>query len=154
MDSPSSTTRIAARSSVIDSFRSCALSGMRIDKEELRRRLSIPEYLRHAMHNAVKQKNVDEAVTEALVIVDRHDVVEPELPVVVFVNSRSGGRHGPELKERLQQLMAEEQVSLPLLLFNVLISCCVFAGDGNVPVTEYDVPVLLPGWYEVAVTLP
>lgn len=97
------------------------MSGMRIDKEELRRRLSIPEYLRHAMHNAVKQKNVDEAVTEALVIVDRHDVVEPELPVVVFVNSRSGGRHGPELKERLQQLMAEEQVSLPLLLFNVLI---------------------------------
>ncbi|XP_044464858.1 diacylglycerol kinase 7-like [Mangifera indica] len=110
MDSPSSTTRIAARSSVIDSFRSCALSGMRIDKEELRRRLSIPEYLRHAMRNAVKRKNVDEAVTEALVIVDRHDVVEPELPVVVFVNSRSGGRHGPELKERLQQLMAEEQV--------------------------------------------
>jgi hypothetical protein len=32
-------------------------------------------------------------------------------PVVVFVNSKSGGRHGPELKVRLHELISEEQVN-------------------------------------------
>jgi hypothetical protein len=30
----------------------------------------------------------------------------------VFVNSRSGGRHGPELKVRLHELITEEQVGV------------------------------------------
>jgi hypothetical protein len=30
--------------------------------------------------------------------------------MVVFVNSKSGGRHGPELKLRLHELISEEQV--------------------------------------------
>ena len=30
--------------------------------------------------------------------------------VVVFINARSDGSHGPKLKERLHQLIAEEQV--------------------------------------------
>lgn len=92
---------------------------MRIDKEELKRRLSIPEYLRHAMRDAIKRKSVEDAETESQLFVGGKDVVEaerPEDPVVVFINSKSGGRHGPELKERLQQLMGEEQVSLTLLL--------------------------------------
>ncbi|KAJ8751241.1 hypothetical protein K2173_016422 [Erythroxylum novogranatense] len=32
-------------------------------------------------------------------------------PMVVFINSKSGGHHGPKLKERLKQLMGEEQVA-------------------------------------------
>ncbi|XP_044472335.1 diacylglycerol kinase 7-like isoform X1 [Mangifera indica] len=113
MNSPSSATRVAARSSIINSFGGCGLSGMRIDKEELKRRLSIPEYLRHAMRDAIKRKSVEDADTESQLFVGGKDVVEaerPEDPVVVFINSKSGGRHGPELKERLQQLMGEEQV--------------------------------------------
>lgn len=84
------------------------------------------------MRDAIKRKIIDEAETESQLIVDGNDVVEaepPEAPVVVFINSKSGGRYGPELKERLQQLMGEEQVSLPLLLY-VLIFCCVFLGKG------------------------
>lgn len=113
MDSPSSTTRIAARSSMIDSIRGCGLSGMRIDKEDLRRKLSIPEYLRVAMSNAIRRKEGEPPADtcQSDVIVDGNGVQPPEAPMVVFINSRSGGRHGPELKERLQELMGKEQVT-------------------------------------------
>ncbi|KAK8968062.1 Diacylglycerol kinase 7 [Platanthera guangdongensis] len=40
----------------------------------------------------------------------REEVDPPETPMVVFVNSRSGGRHGPELTSRLQELIGEDQV--------------------------------------------
>ncbi|XWS73187.1 hypothetical protein CRYUN_Cryun02cG0104600 [Craigia yunnanensis] len=117
MDSPmsagdSSTARIVARSSMMDSIRACGLSGLagvRIDKEELRRRLLMPQYLRLAMQDSIRKKDVGGG--------DQHfhlrgsdDVPCPESPMVVFINSRSGGRHGPVLKERLQQLISEEQV--------------------------------------------
>ncbi|XVE71761.1 hypothetical protein DITRI_Ditri10aG0177700 [Diplodiscus trichospermus] len=117
MESPtsagdSSTARIVGRSSMMDSIRACGLSGLsgvRIDKEELRRRLLIPQYLRLAMLDSIRKKDVDGG--------DQHfhlrgsdDVTCPESPMVVFINSRSGGRHGPALKQRLQQLISEEQV--------------------------------------------
>lgn len=124
MEAPSSTgdsTRITARSSMIDSFRGCGLSGMRIDKEELKRRLLMPQYLRYAMRDSIRLK--DPAAGESRLLgrgnsvsaaaPAAEDVEEeraPESPMVVFINSRSGGRHGPTLKERLQQLMSEEQV--------------------------------------------
>lgn len=113
MDSPSSTTRIAPRSSMIDSIRGCGLSGMRIDKHDLRRKLSIPEYLRVAMSNAIRRKEAEPPADtcQSDVIVDGNGVEPPEAPMVVFINSRSGGRHGPELKERLQELMGKEQVT-------------------------------------------
>ncbi|KAJ0965673.1 hypothetical protein J5N97_026811 [Dioscorea zingiberensis] len=98
-------TKIAARSSMVDAFKGCGLSGMGIDKEELRRRVLIPRYLRVAMVEAVRGKN------PAVVAVPEEEGVEaPETPLVVFVNSKSGGRHGPQLKVRLQELMSEEQV--------------------------------------------
>eukprot|EP00262_Sarcandra_glabra_P006880 TRINITY_DN19440_c0_g1_i1.p1 TRINITY_DN19440_c0_g1~~TRINITY_DN19440_c0_g1_i1.p1 ORF type:complete len:479 (-),score=71.60 TRINITY_DN19440_c0_g1_i1:156-1592(-) len=111
MDSPSSTdvnesTRIAARSSFVDSFKGCGLSGIRIDKEDLRRRILIPEYLRIAMRDVIRAKDPDAAVDSARGVV----ADAPESPMVVFINSRSGGRHGPTLKGRLQELMSEEQV--------------------------------------------
>ncbi|KAK0571132.1 hypothetical protein LWI29_011531 [Acer saccharum] len=108
MDSPSSTTRIGVRSSMIDSFRGCGLSGIRIDKEELKRAVSIPEYLRTAMLDSIKQKDV--AACQRHLVPAENDVDTPDAPLVVFINSRSGGRHGPDLKLRLQQLMGSEQV--------------------------------------------
>eukprot|EP01018_Ginkgo_biloba_P007102 Gb_24490 [translate_table: standard] len=101
------TKRIAARFSVFDSLKGCGLAGVRIDKEDLRKKLIIPEYLRFAMIEAVRKK-------EFVYDENRHrwdgTSSAPEAPVVVFVNSKSGGRHGPELKTRLQELMSEEQV--------------------------------------------
>lgn len=101
------TKRIVARPSIIDSFQACGLAGLRINKEDLRRRLIIPEYLRIAMVEAVRKK-------EFVYDEDRHSwdgtSTAPEAAVIVFVNSKSGGRRGPTLKARLQQLISEQQV--------------------------------------------
>ncbi|KAH9618393.1 hypothetical protein KSS87_019926 [Heliosperma pusillum] len=121
MEQPSSSTSSAAdasadaadtaagetsfRTAMMDSFR-----GLRVDREELRRRISIPQYLRLAIRRAIYSKDVAAGVDSAdLLAADEVDI-PPEGPMVVFINSRSGGRHGPELKLRLQQLMGEEQV--------------------------------------------
>ncbi|CAN1167310.1 Diacylglycerol kinase 3 [Linum perenne] len=111
-DSSTKTTRIvASRSSVIESLRGCGLSGVTIDKEVLRKKLVMPAYLRRAIIDAIKSKDVAEACER------HHSTSElrvpedaPQCAMVVFVNSKSGGRHGPELKLRLQQLISEEQV--------------------------------------------
>lgn len=72
----------------------------------------MPEYLRLAIREAIQNKDVD--------TVRRHldtayaagaEIPQPaEEPIIVFINSKSGGRHGPQLKARLQELMGEEQV--------------------------------------------
>ncbi|XP_057464132.1 diacylglycerol kinase 7-like [Actinidia eriantha] len=103
----------ASRSSVISSLRGCTMVGMRIPKEDLRRKITMPQYLRLAIRDAIESKDV--AATA-----NRHSPADAdggdsakqpaESPIVVFVNSQSGGRHGPELKGRLQDLMGEEQV--------------------------------------------
>lgn len=99
----------SGRSSVMDSLRGCTMGGMRVDKEELKRKITMPEYLRRAIRDAIESKDAAG---------NRHfdSAAEPsECPVVVFINPNSGGRHGPKLKSRLQELMGEEQVlqSLP-----------------------------------------
>ncbi|XP_038712005.1 diacylglycerol kinase 7 [Tripterygium wilfordii] len=114
MDSPS-TTRNASRSSMIESIRACGLTGTRIDKEELRRKMSMPLYLRSAIRDAIRLKDAVAAAETHYKGADGgagliQDYTAPEGPMVVFINPRSGGRHGPVLKERLQQLMGEEQV--------------------------------------------
>ena len=78
----------------------------------------MPQYLRLAMQDSIRKKNVD-GVDQHFHLRGSDDVPCPESPMVVFINSRSGGRHGPVLKERLQQLISEEQVTLFsfLLLF-------------------------------------
>ncbi|XP_050119456.1 diacylglycerol kinase 4 [Malus sylvestris] len=119
MDSPSSsTTRITARSSMIDSFRGCTLSGMTIDKEELKKKLLMPQYLRFAMRDSIRLKDPRAGESRlpgsrdlvATAAVENVEETPPESPMVVFINPRSGGRYGPMLKERLQLLMGEEQV--------------------------------------------
>ncbi|KAL0404490.1 UNVERIFIED_CONTAM: Diacylglycerol kinase [Sesamum radiatum] len=116
MDAPVTPTRSSAsgRSSVIDSLRGCTLSGVRVNKEELRRKITFPEYLRLAMREAIREKDVGAAAVaqyfEAAHAEGAEQVEPAEWPMVVFINSKSGGRHGPELKARLQELMGEEQV--------------------------------------------
>lgn len=122
MDSPTSTGAssariVPARSSMIESIRGCGLSGVRIDKESLKRKLLIPHYLRHAIRESIMSKDPAGVVERYLnngELKAREEA--PEGPMVVFINSRSGGRHGPELKQRLQQLMGEEQV-IPFFYF-------------------------------------
>ncbi|XXG58349.1 hypothetical protein AAC387_Pa04g0675 [Persea americana] len=99
--------RVAARSSLVDSFRSCGLSGIRIDKEDLKRRLLMPDHLRRAMQEAIRSK--DGSIPVGLLAPDPPPEA-PEAPMVVFVNSKSGGRYGSVLKVRLQEIMGEEQV--------------------------------------------
>ncbi|KAJ4958228.1 hypothetical protein NE237_025339 [Protea cynaroides] len=100
-------TRVAARSSLVDSFRGCGLKGMRIVKEDLKKRILIPEYLRLAMRDSIRFKNPNAGQEH---VGDLKEEVAPEAPMVVFVNSKSGGRHGTVLKGRLQELMGVEQV--------------------------------------------
>lgn len=105
------TTRIAARSSVIDSFRGCTFAGVRIPKEEIKKMVMMPLYLRLAILDAIGSKDANAANRHYTPVVNDAERPEaPEAPMVVFINSRSGGRYGPELKGRLQELMSEEQV--------------------------------------------
>ncbi|KAG1326456.1 diacylglycerol kinase 7 [Cocos nucifera] len=103
---------VVARSSIWDSIRRCGLAGMRIDKEELRRMILMPEYLRVAMAMSVRAKdwNVGLVAASSIKNWNGDEQAAPEAPIVVFVNSRSGGRHGLALKLWLQKLMTEEQV--------------------------------------------
>ncbi|GFQ01260.1 diacylglycerol kinase 4 [Phtheirospermum japonicum] len=116
MEPPGGATSSSAsgRSSVIDSLRGFTLAGVRIDKEELRKKITFPAYLRIAMREAIQAKNISASGATRFYEVahaEGAESAEPaEWPMVVFVNSKSGGRHGPELKARLQELMAEEQV--------------------------------------------
>lgn len=113
------TSSASSRASLVESFRACGIAGARLDKEYLRRRITIPDRLRAAIAEAIRSR--DPGATAAAVAVEevgkhgpclRDDDVR-EAPMVVFVNSRSGGRHGPVLKNRLEELMGEEQVTDP-----------------------------------------
>ncbi|XP_073149007.1 diacylglycerol kinase 4-like [Henckelia pumila] len=115
MGSPGTPTRVgSARSSLVDSIRGFTLSGVRIAKEELRKKTTYPEYIRLAVRTAIQAKDAEAAAVSRLYESAHAEGVDPapppEYPMVVFINSKSGGRHGPELKARLQELMAEEQV--------------------------------------------
>ncbi|KAL5973934.1 hypothetical protein ACLOJK_030593 [Asimina triloba] len=101
--------RIAPRSFLVDSIKSCGLAGVRIDKQQLNRRILIPQYLRHAVAQAIRTKDPSTAAEAAHGAGASAAAFAPEAPIVVFVNSRSGGRLGPSLKERLQELISEEQ---------------------------------------------
>ncbi|GAB2224955.1 hypothetical protein Droror1_Dr00005736 [Drosera rotundifolia] len=108
------TTTPRPSSSMMDSFRGYVLAGIGIEKEELQRRITMPKYLRLAIRRAINFKDVEAAVDSTSLLLDCEDegvdVEMPEAPLVVFVNSRSGGRHGAEVRDRLRHLMGEEQV--------------------------------------------
>ncbi|RZC08742.1 Diacylglycerol kinase 3 [Glycine soja] len=113
MDPPSSSTMVPIKSSssIVESLRGCGISGgTRVDKEELRKKLTMPKYLRFAMRDSIRFKDPAAGESRCIHSKDDHNAVAPSTPMVVFINPRSGGRHGPFLKERLQHLMSEEQV--------------------------------------------
>ncbi|KAK7291904.1 hypothetical protein RIF29_07446 [Crotalaria pallida] len=113
MEPPSATgdrNKIAVRSSIVESLRGCGLSGIRIDKEELKKQLTMPQYLRFAMRDSIRHQDPSAGESRYIRRNDADDATPPPYPIVVFINPRSGGRHGPALKERLQQLISEEQV--------------------------------------------
>ncbi|KAJ4869702.1 Diacylglycerol kinase 7 [Raphanus sativus] len=89
------------------------LAWVGVDREELRRRIVMPEYLRLAMRDCIERKD-STAVPDHLLLpgaaAATEELAPPHAPMVVFINPKSGGRHGPVLKERLQQLMSDEQV--------------------------------------------
>ncbi|XP_065048224.1 diacylglycerol kinase 3-like isoform X2 [Musa acuminata AAA Group] len=101
---------VAARSSLWESIRRCGILGMGIDEEELRRKILIPAYIRTAMSSAIRNRDAGASAEAAVRAGEEADEV-PEAPIVVLVNSRSGGRHGPQLTARLQQLISVEQVA-------------------------------------------
>ncbi|KAJ4816505.1 Diacylglycerol kinase [Rhynchospora pubera] len=105
-------TAVAARVSIWESLKGCGIFHKEIAKEELRQKIVMPKYLRVAMRTASTTRDVAAAAAAAssAVVGDEEPMVAPEAPLVVFVNSKSGGRHGPELKERLHELISEEQV--------------------------------------------
>ncbi|XP_042465029.1 diacylglycerol kinase 4-like [Zingiber officinale] len=91
----------------------CGLAGlMKVDKDGLRRKVVIPDRLAEAIAEAVRSRDIgagleaEAAAREAGWVDDE----PPEAPLVVFINSRSGGRHGSLLKGRLQDLIGEDQV--------------------------------------------
>ncbi|KAL8265140.1 hypothetical protein R6Q59_023270 [Mikania micrantha] len=109
MESPgpeNTVNTVAVRSSVIDSIKRLSLSGIRIPKEELRQKITMPEYLRFAIRDSIASKEIVSAASHG----GMTSIVGGECPLVVFINSKSGGRHGPALKARLQDLMGQEQV--------------------------------------------
>ena len=69
----------------------------------------MPQYLRFAMRDSIRLKDPSAGETRFRERTDFNEETS-DSPIVVFINARSGGRHGPELKERLHQLIAEEQV--------------------------------------------
>jgi diacylglycerol kinase (ATP) len=123
MESPPSTTgdtkKVAVRSSIVESLRGCGLSGMRIDKEDLKKQLTMPQYLRYAMRDSIRLQDPTAGEPRYRNRAEGEDSAVPSSPMVVFINPRSGGRHGPALKERLQQLMSEEQVLYVFYFFFV-----------------------------------
>ena len=79
------------------------------------------QYLRYAMRDSIRLQDPVAGESRYINRAEGEDAAAPLCPMVVFINPRSGGRHGPALKERLQQLMSEEQVLVLLpLLFKLL----------------------------------
>ncbi|KAH7671776.1 Diacylglycerol kinase (ATP) protein [Dioscorea alata] len=105
MATSSSASSSASEPSIWSSFRN---SWLRIGKQELRRMVEIPSRIARAMTVAAMTKDADGLAY--VVAPEREGRNPPEAPVVVFVNSRSGGRHGLMLKDRLQMLIGKDQV--------------------------------------------
>ncbi|OEL24668.1 Diacylglycerol kinase 7 [Dichanthelium oligosanthes] len=103
-------TASSARVSIWESVRACGVWGKEVDKSELRRQVVMPLYLRRAVATAVTAKDEAAGVAAASSAEGEKEEGPAVAPVVVFVNSRSGGRHGPELKVRLHELITEDQV--------------------------------------------
>ncbi|KAG7538481.1 Diacylglycerol kinase catalytic domain [Arabidopsis suecica] len=119
MESPSIgdsvTARMIPRHSSLDSFGAMKVSllvnlaSIRVSKAELRQRVMLPKYLRIAIRDCILRKD-DSFAASSSVAPPLDNAFTPEVPLMVFVNPKSGGRQGSLIKERLQNLISEEQV--------------------------------------------
>ncbi|KAG0610421.1 hypothetical protein M758_7G063800 [Ceratodon purpureus] len=73
---------------------------------DLKTMVVIPEYLSRDMENAVK--STGEAIPEGRPA--GQEIVAPTCPILVFINSKSGGRLGPELMKHFEELISSYQV--------------------------------------------
>lgn len=83
----------------------------------------MPKYIRTAMRDCIRLEEVSGGENRFLSDGGEANVETPETPMVIFINRKSGGRLGPKLKERLQYLMGEEQVTylLDMIFFLLYI---------------------------------
>ena len=89
--------------------------------DELRTMVVIPDYLSRDMANAVATEG---AATPEGPSADEK-AMAPITPILVFINSRSGGRLGPELMSHFEDLISSNQVrNSGIMLFT--ISLCPF----------------------------
>ncbi|XP_039027436.1 diacylglycerol kinase 4-like [Hibiscus syriacus] len=107
-----SSALMSRSSSMMGSIRSyglTSLASVRINKQALRVRLLIPQHVPLTMLDCIKNKDVD-AGDQHFQLLTSDPVTSPEAPMVVFINTRSGGQAGPNLKDRLRDLLSDEQV--------------------------------------------
>ncbi|CAD5335171.1 unnamed protein product [Arabidopsis thaliana] len=104
------------RHSSLDSFGAMKVSllvnlaSIRVSKAELRQRVMLPQYLRIAIRDCILRKDDSFDASSSVAPPLENNALTPEVPLMVFVNPKSGGRQGPLIKERLQNLISEEQV--------------------------------------------
>ncbi|MBA0764354.1 hypothetical protein Gotri_013710 [Gossypium trilobum] len=107
----SAASRTGSRSTMGESsLKGCGFSsftGFRAEKEDVLR-LTMPLYLRLAMLDCIKKKDVDAGDQHFQTSGSEDDPCEN--PVVVFINPKSGGRNGSVLQDRLQHMISQEQV--------------------------------------------
>lgn len=70
----------------------------------------LPQYLRIAIRDCILRKDDSFDASSSVAPPLENNALTPEVPLMVFVNPKSGGRQGPLIKERLQNLISEEQV--------------------------------------------
>ncbi len=74
--------------------------------EELKKMVMIPEYLAKDIANAIQSAGA--AYPDGPPFGDK--IEAPPCPLLVFVNSKSGGRLGPALTQHLSDLISPNQV--------------------------------------------
>lgn len=80
--------------------------------DDLRGIVVIPKYLSEDMANAVQSEGT--AVPKGPPLGEK--IAAPACPILVFINSKSGGRLGPELMKHFEELISPNQVRISLIL--------------------------------------
>ncbi|KAK3123109.1 hypothetical protein QOZ80_8AG0624060 [Eleusine coracana subsp. coracana] len=137
------------------SFRSCGFgraASSAFEKEDLRARAALPGRLRAAVQAAMRAADPaagmfacdggEDASPPWLFGPPAHDDA-PESPLIAFVNPRSGGRLGPVLKTRLQELIGEDQRMAGVARYVDLLSRC--GGDARA-VARIHAALVTSGW--------
>ncbi|PWA88819.1 diacylglycerol kinase 3 [Artemisia annua] len=82
MESPNTVNAVAVRSSFLDTLKGCSFSGIKISKEDLKRKITMHEYLRFAIRDAISEENIEGGKRHADVTNGGGECCE--CPLVVF----------------------------------------------------------------------